>query len=161
MYLYCNTLPFLIVFQKRIMVTKLSMKSSFVKTCHKNLRHKAKLVSILSNFLLQERKLSLSAFCILGTGLFSQEISCIISVMFKIRIERNKAGKGIIIQCNVYYLVQNFREIMIIVSIGASTPPPPILPKRHLFFAPFPLYIYIYIFCEIPCLKIGSFSEPP
>ena len=122
------------------------MKSSFVKTCHKNLRHKAKLVSILSNFLLQERKLSLSAFCILGTGLFSQEISCIISVMFKIRIERNKAGKGIIIQCNVYYLVQNFREIMIIVSIGASTPPPPpILPKRHLFFAPFPpIYIYIY-----------------
>ena len=146
MYLYCNTLPFLIVFQKRIMVTKLSMKSSFVKTCHKNLRHKAKLVSILSNFLLQERKLSLSAFCILGTGLFSQEISCIISVMFKIRIERNKAGKGIIIQCDVYYLVQNFREIMIIVSIGASTPPPPpILPKRHLFFAPFPP-IYIYFF---------------
>ena len=145
MYLYCNTLPFLIVFQKRIMVTKLSMKSSFVKTCHKNLRHKAKLVSILSNFLLQERKLSLSAFCILGTGLFSQEISCIISVMFKIRIERNKAGKGIIIQCNVYYLVQRKSwEIMIIVSIGASTPPPPpILPKRHLFFAPFPpIYIF-------------------
>ena len=140
------------------MVTKLSMKSSFVKTCHKNLHHKAKLVSIFSNFLLQERKLSLSAFCILGTGLFSQEISCIISVMFKIRIERNKAGKGIIIQCDVYYLVQNFREIMIIVSIGASTPPPPILPKKHLFFAPFPP---IYIFCEIPCLKIGSFSEPP
>ena len=137
-----------------------------MKICHKNLRHKAKLVSILSNFLLQERKLSLSAFCILGTGLFSQEISCIISVMFKIRIERNKADKGIIIQCNVYYLVQNFREIMIIVSIGASTPspppyPPPIPPKKHTSFLPlFPLYIYIF-FCEIPCLKIGSFSEPP
>ena len=146
MYLYCNTLPFLIVFQKRIMVTKLSMKSSFVKTCHKNLHHKAKLVSIFSNFLLQERKLSLSAFCILGTGLFSQEISCIISVMFKIRIERNKAGKGIIIQCNVYYLVQNFREIMIIVSIGASTPPPPSFLKDTSFLPLFPLYIYIYIF---------------
>ena len=139
------------------MVTKLSMKSSFVKTCHKNLHHKAKLVSIFSNFLLQERKLSLSAFCILGTGLFSQEISCIISVMFKIRIERNKADKGIIIQCNVYYLVQNFREIMIIVSIGASTPYPPPYPppappasllKNTPLFCPFSPYIYIFFFVK-------------
>ena len=46
-------MPSLIVFQNKIMVTKLSMKSSSVKFCHKN--GQAKLVSIFpTNFSSQE-----------------------------------------------------------------------------------------------------------
>ena len=39
-------------------------------------------------------KLASSTSSVLGTGLFRGEIRSVIFVMFKIRIERNKAGKG-------------------------------------------------------------------
>ena len=51
-------------------------------------------------------KLFSSSSSALGTGLFRREIGSIISVMFKIRIERNKARKGI--DLKFYNVMFNF-----------------------------------------------------
>ena len=43
---HCNTIPSLIIFQNKIVVTKLYMKTSSTSICCKNVHHEARLVSI-------------------------------------------------------------------------------------------------------------------
>ena len=88
---------------------KLSMKSLLVKIYRKNGLHEAKFVSFPNEPFIAINKLVSSNSSVLGTGLFRRKIGSIVSVMLKIRIERNKTGKG--------YLDQNVREIMIDIII--------------------------------------------
>ena len=79
MHQHCNTIPSLIVFQSKIKVTKLLMKSLSAKICHKNVRHEAKLVSIFSRNLFCKKQTCLQHFQCSGDR-FAQFV---------------KAGKGI------------------------------------------------------------------
>ena len=68
------------------------MKSSSAKICSENVCHQAKLLAIFPrNFLLQKNLVSITSK-ILKTSLFRREIGNKISAMFKVKIERNKAG---------------------------------------------------------------------
>ena len=104
------------VFQNKNTVTKLSMKSLSAKICRKKVRHhEAKLVSIFpTNFLSREANSSPAFSAFWGRFFFKREIGSIISVMFKIRIERNKAGK--VIDIKLYNVTLN----ILIRTLGKS-----------------------------------------
>ena len=77
------------------MVMKLLIKCSSENICCRNVHHKTKLVSIFStNILLQETNSS-PGLPACWRRVCSGEKSEVLYVMSKIRIEWNKAGKGI------------------------------------------------------------------
>ena len=87
-------MPSVIVFQNKITISKLSMKSSRAKIFRKNVYNEAKLVPIFTTNFSREKN-SFPTLLAYWRRVCSGEKSKVISVMFKIRIERIKAEKVI------------------------------------------------------------------